>query len=66
MFWLEKLDKTTKWLKKLWIGNWIDRFILISILLVILGSVFMVWSFVILNIVEINHLVNLPRKTPLR
>ena len=64
MFWLEKIDKTTKWLKKLWAGDWIDRFILISILLVILGLVFMVWSFVILNIVEINHLNNLPRKTP--
>ena len=53
MFWLEKLDKSIKWFKKLWGGSFIDRLIVVSILLILVGLVVLIWLVVILNFLEL-------------
>ena len=61
MFWIEKLEKTTQWLKKLWKGKFIDRFLLICILLGVSGLVIFIWLLVILTLVEVKEALFPPR-----
>ena len=61
MFWIEKLDKTTKWLKKLWEGKFIDRFLLVCIVLGVSGLVVFIWLLVILTFVEVKEALTPPK-----